>query len=55
MFFSGAHGMLVSELIKANAGRLLIQCIAPSALMQVLQDSARGQRADAGSSERAAA
>ena len=51
----GAHGMLVSELIKANAGRLLIQCIAPSALMQVLQDSARGQRADAGSSERAAA
>jgi len=44
----GTHGVLVSELIKANAGRLLIQCIDPAGLMQVLQgSSARGERAAA--------
>jgi chemotaxis signal transduction protein len=53
-FVHGAHGMLVSELIKANAGRLLIQCIDPARLMHVLQTSARGPSAHA-EGERAAA
>lgn len=51
----GANGMLVSELIKANAGRLLIQCIDPTGLMQLLQERTRGKQIDADSNERAAA
>ena len=50
----GANGMLVSELIKANAGRLLIQCRDPTGLMQLLQERTRGKQIDAESNERAA-
>lgn len=55
----GTQGALVSELIKANGGRLLIQCIDPARLMHSLQSNAQRQRADVGASaalmERAAA
>ena len=37
---AGPHGRLVSELIKANGGRLLIQCIDAQRLLEALQESA---------------
>ncbi len=43
---SGRAGPLISQLIHANAGRLLVQCIDPQALVAVLRQPATGLAAD---------